>query len=451
MATEGCTNLTGTKMLWSEVDLVLVGGVICAVFALHGLIEAAEVALLSANRLALREQAQRGSAGAARALQIADQPVRLLSTVVTVRKLLSSLASVYLGSQLISHLENVLQGTLGARPAHSVAVLIVSIGVTVVSLLLGTLIPKRLAVNSPESFARGLSWPMQWLQRLVGPVASLMTRVTDLLVGRAGTSPKRAQATSLQQIRFLIEQGADEGVIDSVEQRLASEVLGLGESSVKTIMRPRSLIQALELEAGGDELWRDLREYGHSRVPVYQGDLDHIVGVLDPKELLGIDPQVSLRQLQPLLKAPLFVPDNTRIDQLLVQFREKHDTLAVVVDEFGATRGVVTLGNVLDLLVGDLLEENRLRAEQMFVVRHPGEWLVDGSCLLTELFQRLGTPELKGRAHPQVKTLGGLLLHELGRMPELGESVGWQGWNFEVLDLDGRRVDRVLVSRSPRG
>ena len=437
-------------MLWSEVDLVLVGGVICAVFVLHGLIEAAEVALLSANRLALREQAQRGSAGAARALQIADQPGRLLSTAVTLRKLLSSVASVYLGSQLISDLETMLQGSLGAHSAHSVAVLMVSLGVTVISLMLGTLIPKRLAVNSPETVARVLSWPMEWLQRLVGPVASLMTRVTNLVVGRAGTDSKRAQATSLQQIRFLIEQGAAEGVIDSVEQRLATEVLGLGESSVRTIMRPRSLIQALELEAAGDELWRDLREYGHSRVPVYQGDLDHIVGVLDPKELLGIEPQVTLRALQPLLKPPLFVPDNTRIDQLLVQFREKHDTLAVVVDEFGATRGVVTLGNVLDVLVGDLLEENRLRAEQMFVVRQEGQWLVDGGCPLPELFQKMGASELKARAHSQVKTLGGLLLHELGRLPELGESVSWQGWNFEVLDLDGRRIDRVLVSRTSR-
>jgi putative hemolysin len=441
-------------MLWSEVDLVLVGGVICAVFVLHGLIEAAEVALLSANRLALREQAERGSAGAARALRITEQPIRLLSTVATVRKLLSSLASVYLGSRLVSDFESLLGGLWGesgARYAHAAAVLVVSIMVALISLLLGTLIPKRLAVLAPETFARGLALPMEWLQRVFGPLTNLMSQVTDLVVRRGGSGAQRAETTSLQQIRFLIEQGAAEGVIDSVEQRLASEVLGLGESSVRTIMRPRSSIQALELEAQGDDLWRDLREYGHSRVPVYQGDLDHIVGVLDPKELLGIEPQVSLRELQPLLKPPLFVPDNTRIDQLLVKFREKHDTLAVVVDEFGATRGVVTLGNVLDLLVGDLLEENRLRAEQMFVVRQEGQWLVDGSCPLPDLFQRMGAPGLKSRAHPQVKTLGGLLLHELGRLPELGESVGWQGWNFEVLDLDGRRIDRVLVSRSPRG
>ena len=122
----------------------------------------------------------------------------------------------------------------------------------------------------------------------------------------------------------------------------------------------------------------------------------------------------------------------------------------MVVDEFGATRGVVTLGNVLDVLVGDLLEENRLRAEQMFVVRQEGQWLVDGGCPLPELFQKMGASELKARAHSQVKTLGGLLLHELGRLPELGESVSWQGWNFEVLDLDGRRIDRVLVSRTSR-
>lgn len=440
-------------MLWSEVDLVLVGVVICAVFALHGLIEAAEVALLSANRLALREQAQRGSAGAARALKIADHPVRLLSTVATVRKLLSSVASVYLGSRLIGDLETLLGelwGAHGARYAHSAAVLAVSLVVTLVSLLLGTLIPKRLAVLAPERFALGLALPMEFLQRVFGPLASLISRVTDLVVRRGGAGARRAEATSLQQIRFLIEQGGSDGVLDSVEQRLASEVLGLGESAVRTIMRPRGLVQALGLETAGEELWRALREFGHSRVPVYEGDLDHIVGVLDPKELLGIEPQVSLRDLRMLLKPPLFVGDNTRIDHLLVQFREKHDTLAVVVDEFGSTRGVVTLGNVLDVLVGDLLEENRLRAEQMFVVRQEGQWLVDGGLPLVELFQKLGTPELRRRAHAQIETLGGLLLHELGRLPELGEVVPWQGWNFEVLDLDGRRIDRVLVSRSPR-
>jgi putative hemolysin len=152
--------------------------------------------------------------------------------------------------------------------------------------------------------------------------------------------------------------------------------------------------------------------------------------------------------LQPLLRPPLFVPDNTRIDQLLLKFREKHDTLAVVVDEFGATRGVVTLGNVLDLLVGDLLEENRLRAEQMFIPRRAHEWLVDGGMSLAELFNKLGVPELQAHAHAQVQTLGGLLLHELGRLPELGETLVWRGWEFEVLDLDGRRIDRVLVRRA---
>jgi putative hemolysin len=438
-------------MLWSEVDFVLVGGVLCVVFLLHGLAEAAEVALLSANRLALREQAQRGSVGAARALQIADHPARLLSTVATVRKLLSSMAAVYLGSQLISDLETVLRdvgGSAGAGYAHSAAVCIVSILVTVISLLLGTLIPKRLAVNAPESFARALALPVQWLQWVFGPMASLTNRLTDLVVGRVAGRTKRAPSTSLQQIRFLIDQGAVDGVLDSVEQRLASEVLGLGESSVRSIMRPRAQIQALDLEAAGEALWRDLREYGHSRVPVYEGDLDHILGVLDPKELLGIDPEVSLRDLQPLLRPPLFVPDNTRIDQLLLKFREKHDTLAVVVDEFGATRGVVTLGNVLDLLVGDLLEENRLRAEQMFVPRRAHEWLVDGGMSLAELFNKLGVPELQAHAHAQVQTLGGLLLHELGRLPELGETLVWRGWEFEVLDLDGRRIDRVLVRRA---
>jgi putative hemolysin len=438
-------------MLWSEVDFVLVGGVICVVFLLHGLAEAAEVALLSANRLALREQAQRGSAGAARALQLAEHPARLLSTVAMVRKLLSSVAAVYLGSQLISDLETVLRelgGPAGERYAHSVAVFIVSILVTVISLLLGTLIPKRLAVNAPESFARSLALPVQWLQRVIGPMAGLMSHLTDLVVGRVGGRTKKPPATSLQQIRYLIDQGADDGVLDSVEQRLASEVLGLGGSSVRSIMRPRGLIQALDLQAAGETLWRDLREYGHSRVPVYEGDLDRIVGVLDPKELLGIDPQVSLRDLQPLLRPPLFVPDNTRIDQLLLQFREKHDTLAVVVDEFGATRGVVTLGNILDLLVGDLLEENRLRAEQMFVPRRGNEWLVDGGLSLPELFGKLGVPELQAHAHAQIQTLGGLLLHELGRLPELGETLVWRGWEFEVLDLDGRRIDRVLVRRA---
>jgi putative hemolysin len=436
-------------MLWSEVDFVLVGAVICVVFLLHGLAEAAEVALLSANRLALREQAERGSAGAARALQISDHPSRLLSTVATARKLLSSVAAVYLGSQLIADLEAVLNdwmGTTESRYAHSMAVFAVSMLVTVISLQLGTLIPKRLAVNSPETFARTLSLPIVWLQWIFGPMARSMSRVTDLVVGRIGGA-KRGSFTSLQQIRFLIDQGAAEGVLDSVEQRLATEVLGLGGSTVRNIMRPRGLIQALELEASGDSLWHDLREFGHSRVPVYEGDLDHIVGVLDPKELLGVEPQFSLRELRPLFKPPLYVPDNTRIDQLLLQFREKHETLAVVVDEYGATRGVVTLGNVLDLLVGDLLEENRLRAQQMFVPRRSDEWLVDGGMPLADLFPKLGVPELQSRVHSQVQTLGGLLLHEAGRLPDLGETITWQGWEFEVLDLDGRRIDRVLVRR----
>ena len=438
-------------MLWSEVNLVLVGLVLLIVYLVHGLVEAAETALLAANRLSLREMADQGDRRAECALRLIATPLKLLATIVTVRKLLSSIAAVYLGSILIDDIEQLvvsLKGESWRTLGHSAAVFLVSCAVTVIALVPGTLVPKRVAVHRPEFYARLFAFPVALLERLFGPSARCMGWMTDLIAGRLGVRGTRHEKTSLHQIRYLIDMGESDGTIDAVQGTLANEALGLGHLQVRQIMRPRGGVQALELGLAGEQLWRDLREIGHSRVPVYRENLDQVVGVLDPKELLGVDPQVSLSDLQPLLRPALFVPDTTRVDQLLVQFRQSHETLAVVIDEFGATRGVVTLGSVLDALVGDLVEENRLRHEQSVVPRRSGEWLVDGAVSLAELFPRLQHSSFVHRAHPQVKTLGGLLMHELGHPPEIGERLSWLGWEFEVLDLDGRRIDRVLV-RSP--
>lgn len=449
-----CSVRKGTgSMLWSEVNLLLVGFVLCAVYLLHGFAEAAEAALLASNRLSLKEMADQGDRKAGRALRLLENPLKVLATIVTVRKLLSTIAAVYLGSILITEVEDMVVSIKGEgwRPAgHSAAVFLVSSAVTVIALILGTLVPKRLAVHHPEFYARFFSFPVELAEKLFWPIARAMGWITDLIAGRLGARGVRRQVTSLHQIRYLIDMGESDGTIDSVQGTLAHEALGLGDLQVREIMRPRGGVQALEIGLAGEDLWRDLREIGHSRVPVYRDNLDQVVGVLDPKELLGVDPQISLASLQPLLRPALFVPDTTRVDQLLVQFRQAHETLAVVIDEFGATRGVVTLGSILDALVGDLLEENRLRHQQAVVPRGVGEWLVDGAVPLAELFPRLQHPSLVLRVHPQVKTLGGLLMHELGHPPDIGERVSWLGWEFEVLDLDGRRIDRVLV-RSPRG
>jgi putative hemolysin len=252
----------------------------------------------------------------------------------------------------------------------------------------------------------------------------------------------------MQEIRHLIEMGTAEGVVDPVEQKLAFEALQLGDRTVRQIMKPRIDIDALDVQTPQEVVLGAISMAGFSRLPVYEGDLDHIIGFVHLKDVLRQHYLGWTLELRKLVRPALIVPETMRLDKLLVKFQEERNQLAVVVDEFGSTRGMVTLEDVLEELVGELLTDHHDRVEQLIVPRDDSSWLVDGTVSIADLLERIGRQRLLREAPKHVSSVAGLVLAQLGRMPSIGEKVTWHDLKIEVLDLDGRRIDRVLVTVS---
>jgi len=422
--------------------------VIMVLFGANGVFAAAELALVSANRARLKEQAGQGHRRAQTAWRLAENPNHFLATIQVGITLVGTLAAAYGGAAVARELETGLQApgwNWLSAVSRELSLGIVVLAITIGSILVGELIPKRIALHDPTRVAVALAPLVAWLEVLARPVVWVLGRVTEFLASLLGFGGQTRPATSLQDIRHLIEMGTAEGVVDPVEQKLAFEALQLGDRIVRQVMRPRIDIDALDVDTPPDELLGTIAMAGFSRLPVYENDLDHIIGFVHLKDVLRqhyLGWQLDLRKL---IRKAMFVPDTLRLDQLLVRFQEERNQLAIVVDEFGATRGMVTLEDVLEELVGELLTEHHERVEQMIVADEQGGWLVDGTVSLADLLEAIGCTRLMPQLPRNVSSVAGLVLDELGRIPNLGEQVSWQGLRLEVVDLDGRRIDRLRV------
>jgi putative hemolysin len=255
---------------------------------------------------------------------------------------------------------------------------------------------------------------------------------------------------SLDDIEHLIDTGTTEGLVEPLEQRMALEALRLGEHTVGEIMRPRIDLDAMDVDTPPEEVLGAVAMAAFSRLPVYEGDLDHIIGFVHIKDLLR---QIHLGwpiELRKLLHPALFVPESMRLDRLLTLFQEKHNQLAIVLNEYGGTEGMVTLEDVVEEIVGEIRDEHHRDDHNEFVRREDGSYLVDGSVTMTELAEKIQIANTESAETRGYYTLGGLVFHELGHVPSVGETVDWNGLRLEVVDMDGQRIDRVLVQETPQ-
>jgi putative hemolysin len=276
-----------------------------------------------------------------------------------------------------------------------------------------------------------------------------MSTATNGVAFLFGVRETQVQGTTLQEIRHLIEMGTAEGIVYPVEQKLAFEALQLGDRTVRQIMKPRIDIDAVDAETPEEELLGVISMAGFSRLPVYEGDLDHIIGFVHLKDVLRQHYLGWKLDLRKLVRPALTVPDTMRLDQLLVRFQEERNQLAIVVDEFGATRGMVTLEDVLEELVGELLTDHHQRVEQQIVQRDTTSWEVDGSVSIADLLERLGRQHLLAGAPRTVSSVAGLVLEILGHLPLVGEKATWHDLTFEVAALESQRIDRLIVTITP--
>ncbi len=414
----------------------------------NGFFALSEMALMTARASRLKQLA-RDSRRAQAALELIRQPEGFLATVQVFITLLQISAGAALGASIgnaIGHLLDALDLPWIDLYALAIGVAISISGITFINMLLGELVPKRIALVDPERFAMAVALPMRGMTWLVRPFAFLLIAMTRWLLRLLRMDRGNRGHVSEEEIRLLVAEGADQGVIDSDERNMVNRVLRLGDRSVDSLMTPRPRIAWLDVTASLDDNLATLRETQFSRYPVYRGDEQEVLGVLEVKRAIGRIVQTTAPDLFGQLRPPLYVPGTARALDLLEEFRDAETTLALVVDEYGDIIGLVTLNDLLSAVVGRAATTPTQAREQPIVQREDGSWLIDGSLGADDLRELLGLPELPGEDEHDFNTAAGMAMAHWGRIPQAGEHFSALGYRFEVVDLDGARIDKLLVS-----
>src|SRR6266481_5279635 len=417
--------------------------IVLLLIVVNGFFAMAEIALVVSRNARLRPLAEAGNVGAQAALELKGNPSRLLATVqigVTVIAILSgTFGEATLGEALQRYLES-REGLL-ARYAHAISMAVVVIGISYFSLILGELVPKRLALLRPEPIAAALARFMRGMARAAAPIEWMLSATTDLLLR---LMPLRGGPTHVtdEEIGFMLREGVAAGHIPQAETAIVEMALRLGDRRVSAVMTPRTQIEFLDLEDPEEELRRRIRDSNYSRFPVVQGGTHQLAGIVQVKDLLAAALDGQPFNLRAALHPPLFLPNTVMVLRALEVFKTSGEPMALVVDEYGDLEGLVTLTDILEALVGDIPGTGE--SDPRIVGREDGTWLVDGMVGLDELKRVLGVTQLPGE-DPEFHTLGGYLMARLNRVPMVADRVTADGWRFEIVEMDGRRVDRVLI------
>jgi putative hemolysin len=423
--------------------------VILLLILANGVFATAEMALVSARKARLQEWADAGNTRARAALELAQNPGEFLSTVQIGITLVGILAGAFGGARLAEPLAAVLRPLPGVGPySETLSLGLVVGGIAYLSLVVGELVPKQLALTSPERIAAALAGPMRLISRLASPVVRLLSRSTAAVLRLLRVHPVPEPPVTEVEIRLLMQQGAQAGVFEAAEHDMVQSVFRLGDRRIGALMTPRTDIMWLDLDDPPEELHRRVTETVHSWVPVGRGELDHLVGVARAKDLLGPLLTGQIEALEAFIRPPVVVPESLPALQVLERFRQAGLHLALVVDEYGGVQGLVTPIDLLEALVGDI-PDTGMSAEPAVVRREDGSWLVDGMLPADELKALLPIGALPGEGTGTYQTVSGLVMHQLGRIPATGDQFPWGGFRFEVVDMDGHRVDKVLVTPLP--
>lgn len=416
-------------------------------FVLNGLFAMSEIAIVSSRRARLLQLAEAGNPGARCALRLASEPTRFLSTVQVGITSIGILSGAIGEAAIADRVRVALERIPALAPyAHPLSLTVMVVALTYVSLIVGELVPKRLALTRPESIATKIAQPMEWLSRVARPLVHLLSVSTDAVLRLLRVRKVAGPAVTLEEFKVMMEQGTEEGVFERSEQELVTNVLNLDERFVGAILTPRSDVVFLDVRDPEERNRQKLMDHPHSVLPLCDGGLDHVIGFVRSKsvlqQLLRGAPLDFLAAAEP----PLFVPRTMTLMGLLEQFKRTHLPVALVVDEFGDVDGIVSLTDVISSIVGDLPGEPG--EEPMIVRREDGSWLMDGAVDIDTAQRVLGTDTLideDDRLH--YHTLGGLAMLALERVPRTGDVFIRDGFRFEIVDMDGNRVDKVLVTR----
>jgi putative hemolysin len=426
--------------LLSEFAIVLL------LVLLNGFFAMSELAIVSARRARLKPLADRGHRGAKRALRLAAEPTQFLATVQIGITLVGIVAGAYSGATLsVPVAALIADWPWIGEYSYPVAVTLVVASITYLSLVIGELVPKRIAMNHAEAIAMRVALPMMFVARVGTPIVFALRVSTEALLRLLRVPHTHENKITEEEIKVMIAEGAEAGVFMQQERHMIEGVLHLADHSVRTIMTPRPDIEWLDATEETAALMPQVFDAEHSRLLLCEGAIDEILGFVYVKHLLM---QVAAgKPLEPraCLKEALTVHETTTVLRMLDLFRQRASNLAIVLDEYGGVQGIVTPRDIFAAIAGEFAED---AAEEPGIThRQDGSWLVDGRIRMGDLERAIGA---RGLADPEYSTVAGLVLHRMGRLPQIGESITFGGYRFEVVDLDARRIDKIIVTRLPQ-
>jgi len=426
--------------------LILEITVVLALFVLNGFFAMAELAIVSSRRAHLERLAKEGRPGAQAAIALADDPARMLAAIQIGFTTSATLAGIFSGATLAERLEEALLVVpVLAAYGKPLSIVVMTIGVTYTALIIGELAPKYIALNNPESIAIRVAQPLALVARAAAPVILLLDGSTRLLLRLLRLRPRFNRTMTEDDIHYLVAEGARLGVIHNVERDMIEGVLDLADSPVRTIMTPRPHAQWVDLNNPKEQVLSRIRSCPHAQLLVCRGSIDEVVGIVRKQDLADRVLDGQSPDVEQVTRPPLIVHESTTILRTLDLFRKTPVHTAIVVDEFGTLQGIVTRTDLLEAVAGDLPKID-VPARPKVTQREDGSYLVDAFVPFSDVMRLIGTSEAPSGDY---MTLAAFVLAQLHELPKPGDHFIWAGWRFEVVDMDGRRIDMILVQRQP--
>jgi putative hemolysin len=408
----------------------------------NGLFAMAEMAIVSARKPRLQRRAGEGDAGASAALAIAEDPDDFLATVQIGITLIGVLAGAFGGATIASELAEALAQIPFLAPYSEVlSVGLVVLAITYLSLVIGELAPKQFALGDSARIASRIAPYMNVLSRIASPIAHFLSLSAEAVLRLVGVESSSDLPVTEAELKLMLEEGTEVGVFDPLEEKMVERVLDLDDRRVSSLLTPRTDVVWIDVADTMEEIQDKITSSGHSRYPVAQGSLDNVIGLVLTKDLLAQSLVDQTIDVQAVLRPALFVPEGVPVLAVLEKFREEHTRIALILDEYGGLQGLVTTADILVAIVGEIQGVGDPSEPEIFQ-REDGTWLLDGKLSLEEFEELFKLPDISAEGSD---TLGGLVMTLLGRIPSEGDQVEWGELSLEVVDMDGRRVDKVLV------
>ena len=414
--------------------------VLLGLILINSVLVLSELALISARKTKLESGALKGDIRSKAALKLQEKPEIFLSTAQIYITLIDIITGVYTGEKFGKYLQPYLEKVaLFKTHAASLSTGIIVVIVTFLSIIIGELLPKRISLSRPEGIAKSIARPMLFLSRVSFPMVWLLSNITNALFKLFNLKPSLDNQVTEDEIKAMISEGSEQGTIEEDEKEIIERVFHLGDRNITSLMTHRTDIVYFEMQEDNNSVREKISEYLHSVYPLCEGNMDNIKGVVYIKDMY-LNPNAPLQEL---LKEALFVPENNTAYQVLERFKKTKVHYAFIVDEYGTIQGMITINDILKAIVGEMPEDED--DEYTMVQRKDGSYLVDAQLQFYDFLVKFGKAEWMTGIDQEFDTIAGFILHKLKHIPSTGEIVNWRGFEFEILDMDGHRIDKVLV------